>query len=140
MRHLLMLAGLGLLLSSCTAKSLVAQPSLGQATPSPRAACLLRMLAAEGFRLPPSDSIGSELLLTRTLTSVHVRTGMPDHSNTRVHLLEVRVDGAEPGLVPERAFVLRPEAGDQSVFAAESERLERDIRARLEVARPRCQD
>jgi hypothetical protein len=138
MRHLVMLASLGLLLSPFTADSLVAQTSVAQSKPSPRAECLLKMLAAEGFRLPPSDSIGSELLLTRTLTSVDVRTGMPEHSNTRVQLIEVRVDGAELGLVLERAFVLRPEAGDQSALAAESQRLDRDIRARLAVAEPRC--
>lgn len=138
MRHLLVLCSLALALSPLTAASLEAQSSVASQAPSPRAACQLKMLAAEGFHPHPRDSIASEKLLTRVLTGVDSRTGMPDHDDARVQLLEVRIDGVTPGLVLERAFVLRPQAGDQSAFAAEGERLDRDVRAQLRETALRC--
>lgn len=138
MRHPLMLVSLSLLLSLLTATSLAAQSRAARRAPSPVAACLLSLLAAEGFRLSPPDSSGAEPLLTRSLTGIDARTGMPDPGSSGVQLLEVRIDSATPGLVLERAFVLRPQVGDQSAFAAESERLDRDIRAWLRDAKPHC--
>ena len=139
MRHLLMLVSVGLLLSLPSATSLAGQSHVPSAAPSPKAACLLKMLDAEGFRLQLRDSTATEQrFLTRILIGVDSRRELPDPSNPRVQLLEVRIDGAAPGLELERAIVLRPQVGDQSAFAAESERLDREIRARLRDTEPRC--
>ena len=138
MHRLPLFASLLVLLSSLNATCLGAQSAIAATEPSPEARCLLNVLAAEGFRLQPADSNATEPLLQRTLTGISRLTGMPDPADTRVQLLEIKIDGAVPGLVLDRAVVLRFEAESARAPASESARLDRDIRARLREAEPRC--
>ena len=129
MRHPLALASLAALLGIL--------PSASE--PSAEARCLLAVLAAEGFRAAPHPTDSTRRVLTRTLTGVDQLGIGPSARDSRVEVLEVRLDAGRPGLVVERVSALQPTHGAPSVPEGDVARLDREVRALVRDAAPRCE-
>ena len=105
--------------------------------PSAEARCLLGVLAAEGFRVKPHPTDSTRRMLTRTLTGID-RFGIgPSTSDSRVEMVEVRIDPGRPGLAIEQVSTLQP-VGSMGAKEVSTGELDRRVRTLLREAEPRC--